>query len=792
MAGTTRRDLGHELMKWRLVSHSAAFFVIWFGLFFAMGQERLTESFNEGWRFHQGDQPAARMERFKDDAWRRVTVPHDWSIEGEFHEANLSGRGGAYLPTGVGWYRKTFTLPASASNRCVRVEFDGVMANSSMWINGQSLGGRPSGYVSFQYDLTPHLVFGGTNVLAVRVDTSRQPASRWYAGSGIHRPVRLIVTDPVHIEPWGTFVTTPAVSEREATVRVQTSVTNQSTTDREIAVETTLQDPSGKTVGVVRASKQMIAAGASAVIEAETAVKQPERWSIETPQLYRAVSRVMEQGTVLDDDTVNFGVREFRFEADTGFWLNGKNFKIKGVCLHHDGGPVGAAVPMGVWERRLEKLREIGVNAIRAVHNPAAPEFLDLCDRMGFLVVEDLYDAWYTAKSSARFGGQVFFKEWGETDARDTARRDRNHPSLILYNAGNEIRDSAHPEVAKETFSALRDAVRSADTNRPVTMSLFRPNDSKDYENGLADLLDVVGQNYREQELLEAHEKKPTRRIISLENGHERRTWLAVANNAALAGQFVWTGVDYLGEANWPSVIWTESLVDITGELRPRGYQRQSWWSDQPMVRMVRRETSRVRAGREEWGSNWTPLEPVDGRDEQVDVYSNCEEVELFLNGESLEKRTKPDDYAPRTWRIPFQIGTLVAVGSNGGTSVATNELRTAGTPTKLHLEVNRSEITTGWNDVAHLTVSVLDDNGVECPWADHKIAFRVKGAGGLVGVINANPCNHEPFQSRFSTLFQGRCLALLKADGTGEIVVSVSAEGLETASIHIEAKIGR
>ncbi len=569
--------------------------------------------------------------------------------------------------------------------------------------------------------------------------------------------MRLILTDPVRVEPWGTFVTTPTVTEREATVRVQTGGTNQSTRAREIAVETTLVDPSGKTVGIARASQQTVAAGASAVFAAEVAVKQPERWNVEAPQLYQAVNRVLDQGNVLDDETVRFGIREFHFDADTGFWLNGRNFKIKGVCLHHDGGAVGAAVPMGVWERRLEKLKEIGVNAIRTAHNPAAPEFLDLCDRMGFLVEKDLYDAWYTAKSAARFGGQMFFKEWGEKDARDTARRDRNHPSLI-----------------------------------PVTMSLFRPNDSKDYENGLADLLDVVGQNYREQELLEAHEKKPTSRIIALENGHERRTWLAVANNAALAGQFVWTGVDYLGEANWPSIIWTESLVDITGELRPRGYQRQSWWSDQPMVRMVRRETSRVRAGREEWGSNWTPLEPVDGRDEQVEVYSNCEEVELFLNGESLEKRTKPDDYAPRTWRIPFQIGTLVAVGSNGGTSVATNELRTAGTPTKLHLEVNRSEITTGWNDVAHLTVSVLDDNGVECPWADHKIAFRVKGAGGLVGVINANPCNHEPFQSRFSTLFQGRCLALLKADGTGEIVVSVSAEGLETASIHIEAKIGR
>jgi beta-galactosidase len=471
----------------------------------------------------------------------------------------------------------------------VFIEFDGVMANSEVWINGHSLGRRPSGYVSFRYELTGQLNFGAgqTNLLAVRTDTSGQPASRWYTGAGIYRHVRLVTTDPVHLEAWSTFVTTPQISDAEARVSVQTTVRNDTAAAVAATVETRCIDPAGTTVATASAPLQLPPHGMVNVAY-YVSLPQPQRWELDAPRLYRAVTRVLVGGRATDEETVTFGIRESHFEPATGFWLNGKNFKLKGVCLHQDGGAFGVAVPLGVWEQRLTELKKLGVNAIRTAHNAVAPGFLDLCDRMGFLVMDEFFDAWTVAKRPYDYAR--YFNDWALIDARDSIRRDRNHPSIVLYSAGNEIHDTPQAELAKKILGSLLEVYHREDPTRPVTQALLRPNRSHDYDDGLADMLDVVGQNYRESEILAAYHQKPTRKILGTENGHDLRVWLPCRDNPFYSGQFLWSGIDYLGESRrWPSIASGSGLLDRTGAPKARAFERQSWWSDRPMVAIVRR-----------------------------------------------------------------------------------------------------------------------------------------------------------------------------------------------------------
>ncbi|HYP52244.1 MAG TPA: glycoside hydrolase family 2 TIM barrel-domain containing protein, partial [Pyrinomonadaceae bacterium] len=545
---------------------------------------RFTRPFDDGWRFFKGDAAGAERPEFDDSNWQRVDAPHDWSIEGPFDEKNPTGRDGGYLPAGVGWYRKHFTLPPADASRRVFVEFDGVMANSDVWVNGRHLGRRPYGYIGFRYELTGHLNAGkdSRNVIAVRADNSGQPASRWYTGAGLYRHVRLVSTDPVHVEHWGTFVTTPRVSKDAATVRVESTVVNQSDKPRTVSLQVLLVAGSAET------PPQTIAPGGSAVFRQEIVVRNPRRWDITDPQLYEAVARVREGPRTLDEDRVTFGIREFKFEPATGFWLNGRNFKLFGVCLHHDGGAFGAAVPLRVWQRRLEILRQFGANAIRTAHNPPSPEFLDLTDRMGFIVMDETFDVWTVKKREHDY--HRHFNEWSKIDTRDTVRRDRNHPSVVIWSTGNEIHDTPKPELAKRILGGLIEVFHAEDPTRPVTQALFRPNVSKDYDNGLADMLDVVGQNYREKEILAAYHQKPTRKILGTENTHTREQWLALRDNPPYSGQFLWTGIDYLGESpGWPMVAENFGLLDRTATPRPRAFQRLSWWGTTPVVYAARR-----------------------------------------------------------------------------------------------------------------------------------------------------------------------------------------------------------
>ena len=764
---------------------------------------RIITSFDNDWLFLKSDATGAEKPAFDDALWRRLDVPHDWSIEGPFAKNNPTGKGGGFLPAGIGWYRRHFKLPASDANQKVFIEFEGVMANSDVWINGAHLGKRPYGYVSFRYELTEHLNFGAdkSNVIAVRVDNFGQPASRWYTGAGIYRHVRIIVTDPVHIDHWGTFVTTPYIASDRATVRVESTVVNRSGKPRNISLQVSILDTDDRTLKTASSTALRIDAGKSAALLQDVVLENPRRWDIDDPALYRVVARIREGKQILDDELVTFGIREFKFESDAGFWLNRKSFKIKGVCLHQDGSAFGAAVPLRVWERRLELLRELGVNAVRTAHNPPDPDFLNLTDRMGFLVMDEMFDVWTVAKNP--FDYHLYFREWSQIDTRDTVRRDRNHPSVIIYSTGNEIRDTPKPELAKEILASLIAVFHENDPTRPVTQALFRPNVSKDYDNGLADMLDVIGQNYRENEILAAYRQKPTRKILGTENTHTREAWLALRDNPHYAGQFLWSGIDYLGESpGWPMVAFNFGLLDRTGTPRPLAFQRQSWWSDKPMVHATRRVAATPLPPSDPgYGldrrpqvlfSDWTPRD-TSPHEENVEVYSNCEEVELFLNGRSLGSKPRPADDAPRNWKVAFAPGILRAVGKNNGKAVATHELKTAGKAARVMLSVDRSSITQHWDDVSHVMATVVDDAGVIVPDASDLITFKITGPGRVVAVDSGNNMSHEPFQASERRAYQGLCVAMTKAAaGSGKITLVATAPGLTSGMVIIDAKASK
>ena len=766
-------------------------------------QSRVTTPFDADWRFLKGDAENAQKTEFDDAAWRKLNVPHDWSIEGPFDAKNPTRGQGGFLPSGVSWYRKHFQVSEKDKARRFTIEFDGVMGISDVYVNGVHLGQRPSGYISFEYDLTPHLKFGGDNVIAVRADTSLQPASRWYTGAGIYRHVRLVSKDAVHIPQYGTFVTTPQVDENQAVLRVSSEVFNQSAVDRNVHLEIKLIDSRGKFVKALNTDSKLIPAGKISGLQNEVTIKKPNLWNLDNPSMYRAEIKAVSGNTVLDNETVHFGIREFHFDAKTGFWLNGKNFKVKGVCLHHDGSAFGAAVPLAVWERRFKELRKLGANAIRTAHNPPAPEFLDLADRMGFLVMDELFDQWTVAKNPYDY--HLYFNEWSRRDVRDTVRRDRNHPSIILWSAGNEIHDTPKPEIAIPILKGLVETFHEHDPTRPVTQGLFRPNVSKDYDNGLADLLDVVGQNYREKEILAAHRQKPTRKIIGTENTHELSQWLAVRDNPEYSGHFVWSGIDYLGEAvKFPNVAYPSGLLWKTAEPRPLAFQRRSWWTTAPMVYIARRVAPTPRLPTDPGYnpveerrpqvlfSDWTPKN-LDAHEENVEIYSNCEEVELFLNGSSLGVKPKPADDSPRNWTVNFEAGSVKAVGMNGGKAVATFELRTAGKPSKIMLSVDKKTLANDWDDVAFVTVSVTDENGVLVPDAADLITFDVTGAGVLAAVDSADINSIESYQGTTRRAFQGLSYAMLKASADkGIIKLTATAPNLKSAAVSINVTKGR
>lgn len=743
-------------------------------------------NFDNDWRFLKDDARGAEAPSFNDSDWRKIDVPHDWSIEGPYDKTNATSRGGGYLPAGIGWYRKSFIVNEADAMQKFFIEFDGVMANSDVWINGFHLGKRPYGYSGFSYDLTGHLKIGKgeLNIISVRADNSNQPASRYYTGAGIYRHVRLVMVNAVHIEKWGVYISSSQITGTKAVVTIQTNLINESSSANQIILESIIFDPSGKIVRSAE-TKQSVASGKSVTVKQSLEVTDPMLWNITQPSLYRVVTKIKSAKKTIDEQTNIFGIRNSRFEAATGYWLNGINIKIKGVCLHHDGGAVGSAVPLSVWERRLELLKEAGVNAIRTAHNPVAPEFLDLCDRMGFLVMDETFDTWTASKPNGEKGYNLYFTQWWEKDTRDMVLRDRNHPSIIIYSVGNEIRDNLNDSTGFKKYKDQQDLIHQLDPGRPVTMALFRPNASKVYSNGFVEKMDIVGQNYRENELVAVYKAKPQLKVIGTENGHGLTEWLILRDNPFMSGQFLWTGFDYLGEALWPAISYNNALFDRTGGWKKLSYQRQSWWSDKPVVHIVRKSDN---AGVGEWVANWTPVDEGTYDNAMVEVYSNCDEVELFLNGKSLGAKEKPADDSPRNWEVTFENGTLKAVAKNKGIEVAADELKTAGSPAKIILTADKSKITKTWDDVSYITANVVDADGITCPNIDKLISFSISQEGIISAVDNGDTNSHESYKSSERHVFNGRCIAIIKAKTeSGKITVTASAPELISGSVIIE-----
>jgi beta-galactosidase len=540
--------------------------------------------FDTNWLFNKGDATGADKQTFADGSWRKLDVPHDWSIEGPFSQTAVSTGYGGYLPTGIGWYRKHFTLPSSYAGKRIFIDFDGVMANSNVFINGTSLGVRPSGYTSFRYEITSHVALGADNVISVKADNTPQPASRWYSGAGIYRHVRLLVVNPVHIDKWATFVTTPTTSS----VHVQTTVVNQGSAAQSITVQTTLVDPTGAKLAPVTSTAQSVAAAGSATFNIDIPVANAKLWSIETPNMYQAVTTVMSGATSLDDDITPFGIRTIEFNPETGFFLNGKSVLMKGVCLHHDLSGLGSAVPQRALQRRLAILKSLGVNAIRCSHNPPDPLALDLYDRMGFVVLDEFFDVWVGHKYGMGGDYAAYFNQtnpatgtkWYQSDLNDDVKRDRNHPSVVFYSIGNEIRDALATRIpyTKDMVSICH----ANDPSRKVTQALFQPSVAGDYPGGTLNILDIFGVNYRNAELLAAITgTTPHHSGVSTEMGMNAALWTSFyTKNPQIVGEFLWTGADYLGEANgsWPTIGSQAGLIDRVGGIKSLGYQYAGVW----------------------------------------------------------------------------------------------------------------------------------------------------------------------------------------------------------------------
>lgn len=784
--------------------------------------QRRRLSMDPGWRFSLGDPAGAERAGFDDRKWRRVDVPHDWSIEGTPREDAPAGGRGGYFPNGVGWYRKAFHLPATARDRRALLEFDGVYMNSEVWINGVRLGGRPYGYIGFVYDVTRHLV-PGVNVVAVRVDNSRQPNSRWYTGSGIYRHVWLTLADAMHVAHWGTFVTTPRVDSAEADVVARIRVENAGTAPRRGVLRSAVLDSASREVARVD-TPFALAAGQQLELEQRLRVGLPRRWSVERPYLYDLRSEILEGARTTDAVATPFGIRTIAYDKDLGFLLNGKRVKMRGVNLHHDAGALGAAVPERVWQRRLEALKAMGANAIRTSHNPPAPEFLDLCDRLGFLVMAEAFDEWTFGKVPE--GYHKYFAEWSERDVVDFVQRDRNHPSIVLWSAGNEIGEQGAPNGA-QVLRRLIDIFHREDPTRPVTTGNDNiVADGNPATLGFLSALDIVGYNYvdrwhERRELFAEQDRHdhPNWRMIGTESGslfqsrderyslgndpavphpnyasgmvQAERLWKWVELHDYFAGNFMWTGIDYLGESTWPFKGFSSGTLDITGFPKDAYYLYQSLWTDKPVLHLL-----------PHW--NWPGRE---GQVIPVLAYSNCNIVELFLNGRSLGEKRREfpaqgtsggwNSYALPvvasttgdlhfSWDVPYQPGVLEAVGKRrDGTVACRAELRTAGSPAGIRLAVDRDTITTGMGDVAHVSVELVDSAGTVVPTANSLVRFSLTGAGTVL-LDNGDLRDLEPYRPEQRHAFNGRGLAILRAARPGTLALTATADGLRSMTVSV------
>jgi len=786
------------------------------------------ENFDAGWRFHLGNVIDAEKTSFADQDWRSLDLPHDWSIEGNFRPDNPATNTGASLPGGIGWYRKFFTVTNVRTEHRF-IQFDGVYMNSTVWINGHQLGNRPFGYSTFQYDLTPYLK-EGQNLIAVKVDNSLQPNSRWYSGSGIYRHVWLTTTSAIHISHWGTFVTTPKVSLKEALIRIETSIDNETREKKTVKIISSIVNSKG-----IKVASQV----QSAKIEPENQVKTntkvivntPQLWCIEQPYLYKLVSEVYEGKHLKDTYNTDFGIRSIEFRSDSGFFLNNKYVKVLGVCQHHDLGCLGAATNTRALTRQLEILKSMGCNAIRTSHNPPSPDLLDLCDQMGFLVMDEAFDVWNLEKR--KYDYHLYFKDWHKRDLSDMILRDRNHPSIFLWSIGNEIPEKNHTKYGGAAIAKELDGIIKKYDKTRYTTSGFAGVWRAD-TTFMTDKVDVIGINYSIERYPEEKAKHPNGFFIATETSSSlsdrgiyhfpadsaiistpdmhcssfdncgscydrpatmitQTTWRAVKETPYVAGLFVWTGFDYLGEPvyPYPAISSSYGILDLCGFPKDVFYFYKSQWTSEPVLHLL-----------PHW--NWK-----EGRLIDVIAYTNCDEVDLYLNDQLIGKRAFADtkfkyqtnqwdknidlgigQKLSLNWKVPFSPGTLRAEGYKNGKHIATNVVKTALDAAKIKLTPDRTVLRADGKDLSYITIKVEDKNGTLVPDSDNLIYFDIEGEGKIVGVANGDPISLEPAKGRQRRAFSGMCQVVVQSTRQpGDITLKASSLGLPDTEISLKSK---
>ncbi len=769
--------------------------------------------FDFDWRFALNDQPDAERSEFNDSKWRLLDVPHDFSIEHPFDSSYKTGPGGGYAYSGVGWYRKHFKTEADFSNKKLWILFDGVYRNSEVWINGYYLGIRPYGYSSFYYNLTQYLnPVGKDNVIAVKVNTSEQPNSRWYTGSGIYRHVWLIAKNKLHIDQWGVFARTVEANNDKATVDVSIELNNETNVDQSCTVITKLIDAAGKEVGKTH-SKVESKKAAQQKLEQNIIVNKPLLWSIEQPNLYQLQVEVISNGKLVDQYITPFGIRTFHFDPNNGFSLNGKHVKLKGVNNHHDNGPLGAAAFDGAEKRRLQILKRMGCNALRMSHNPPAPELLAYADSLGFVVIDEIFDEWMEGKTPAGYASQ--FEKWYEKDVRNWICRDRNHPCVIAWSIGNEVREQYNKENALKITKMMMDAVHQFDNTRPITTANNEIVNVNSF--GMADMLDIVGYNYQEAFYKSDHEKYPNRVILGTETVmypyhpgtcwqlRSYDQWLGGQLKDYVAGEFLWTGFDYMGEAGigevgascefwkiWPNWPWRGAdcgVIDMCNFLKPAYWFRKALWNDEPMVHIAVQTDPSARDKNLCSFWNWPKVETHWNHDKigdtlAVHVYTNVPEVELKLNGKSLGVRKwdiKKEAFL--FWEVPYVPGKLEAIGKTADGKTVSFAVQTAGEPARIILSPDK-KLLTNKQDLSYVSVQIVDANNIPVPFASDIINFQVTGAGKLSAVGNGNQQSHTPLKGNKMEAWNGKCLAIIQSTGKkGEIKIVARSGSLPVAT---------
>lgn len=777
--------------------------------------------------------------------WVKIDLPHDWSVKGQLSPGLASCTG--YLPGGIGWYKKNLKIADDLKGKKVYIYFEGVYNRSEVYINGHLLGKRPNGYVSFMYDLTPYLKDGADNMLAVRVDHSRYADSRWYTGSGIYRNVYLVEANPVHIAQWGVYAYPKSVTAKQAVLQVEVELTNGSESNSNLTVCNELISAEGKVVA--KSSKKIaVQANRNGKILTDLKVGNPKLWSIDSPNLYQLRTTLLQDGKMIDETITKTGLRSFTFDPDKGFALNGQWMKMKGVCIHHDAGVLGSAVPHDIWKKRLLKLKEIGCNAIRTSHNPQAPDLYDLCDELGLLVMNEAYDEWEFPKrkwvegwnvGTPLFqGGYDFFEEWGEKDLADMVRRDRNHVSVFAWSIGNEVDypndPYSHPILngeggftqaiyggyQKDAPDAMRlgviakklaKVVKEFDKSRPVTAGLAGVAMSNETEYPGA--LDIAGYNYTESRYDSDHQKYPKRVIYGSENRHDMDAWKAVRDKEHIFGQFLWTGIDYLGESGrWPSRGFYSGLLDFGGDIKPRGYFRQSLWSDRPMAYIGTYPTpgkgSVNRIKKDVWSEleaenagNYVERNPsmdawpvwnyYAGQSIRVVCYTNAAKARLELNGKIIGE-TK--DYDDRTgiiyWDIPYENGKLEVVGLNTDNTETTRySIRSSERPYAITIVSVDKEISKD-RGLAQVVLRIVDENGVPVMISDNEITCHMAGPAKLLGLEASDNSDMGDYTDNVQRAFHGHLLAYVQATGNaGTIHLKFTSPWLKEAQASILVK---